>query len=104
MYLAMKMESKVYLTLFYRIELLLNLLPINPIRYDGMPTSVPVPASSPPPAVQAKVEMLARQQPYSECDAVEAVLNKFREDKDIGDPSAALEKREPVPGPYLTTI
>ncbi|KAI0447314.1 Cupredoxin [Xylaria telfairii] len=56
-----------------------------------------------PEAIQAKVELLARQQPYSELDAVEAALDTFWEGKDIGDPSAALQKREAVAGPCPTT-
>ncbi|KAI1311397.1 Cupredoxin [Xylaria venustula] len=52
-----------------------------------------------PEAVQAKVELLALQQPYSELDEVEAALDAFWEGKDIGDPAAALEKRSPVAGP-----
>ncbi|GAP83355.2 putative bilirubin oxidase [Rosellinia necatrix] len=53
-------------------------------------------------AVKAKVELLARQQPYSELDAVTAALDDFWEGKDIGDPNAALPRRDattPAPGP-----
>ncbi|KAI8635383.1 Cupredoxin [Xylariaceae sp. FL1651] len=56
-----------------------------------------------PDAVTAKVQMLALQQPYSELDAVNAALDAFWEGKDIGDPNAALQKREAVAGPCPTT-
>ncbi|KAI0401029.1 Cupredoxin [Xylaria palmicola] len=55
-----------------------------------------------PAAVKAKIEALAREQPYSELDAVDAALDAFWEGKDIGDPNAALKKkkkREAVAGP-----
>ncbi|KAJ3579290.1 hypothetical protein NPX13_g1273 [Xylaria arbuscula] len=52
-----------------------------------------------PEAIEAKIQMLALQQPYSELDAVEAALDEFWEDKNIGDPNAALEKREASPEP-----
>ncbi len=56
-----------------------------------------------PEAVQAKIELLALEQPYSELDAVEAALDEFWEGKDIGDPNAALTKREAVAGPCPKT-
>ncbi|RWA06493.1 hypothetical protein EKO27_g8612 [Xylaria grammica] len=56
-----------------------------------------------PEAIQAKVELLALQQPYSELDAVEAALDAFWEGKDIGDPNAALQKRKAVAGPCPET-
>ncbi|KAI1259278.1 Cupredoxin [Xylariaceae sp. FL1019] len=52
-----------------------------------------------PEAVTEKVQRLALEQPYSELPQVEAALDEFWEGKDIGDPNAALQKREAVAGP-----
>ncbi|KAI0394793.1 Cupredoxin [Xylariaceae sp. FL0594] len=53
-----------------------------------------------PEAVEAKVQQLALQQPYSELAAVEAALDAFWEGRDIGNPNAAFQKRGNVlPGP-----
>ncbi|KAI0523776.1 Cupredoxin [Xylaria bambusicola] len=50
-----------------------------------------------PAAITAKVQQLAREQPYSELEQVEAALDAFWAGKDIGDPNAALPKREASP-------
>ncbi|KAI1338635.1 Cupredoxin [Xylariaceae sp. FL0016] len=47
-----------------------------------------------PEAVEAKVQKLAREQPYSEREEVEAALDAFWAGKDIGDPNAALQGKK----------
>ncbi|KAI0022963.1 Cupredoxin [Xylariomycetidae sp. FL0641] len=59
-----------------------------------------------PAAVEARVQEMARQQPYSELGAVEAALDAFWAGRDIGDPGAALRPptatADPTPLPLPT--
>ncbi|KAH9999562.1 Cupredoxin [Xylariaceae sp. FL0662B] len=52
-------------------------------------------------AIVQKVQMLALQQPYSELDEVNAALDAFWANRDIGDPNAAFQ---PAPSPASQSV